>query len=77
MFSRLWKSRALKAHVSKKAAEARRLYAELAEGKERLPNGLVRSASSRDDQRAHSEGWRPPIPTHRGQSIEEMIVIAG
>jgi hypothetical protein len=24
-----------------------------------------------------SDGWRPPVPSHRGQSFEEMIVIAG
>ncbi len=47
MFNRLRKTGALQAHVKAKAAEARRLYAQLAEGKERLPNGGLRSPSDR------------------------------
>ena len=46
MFNRLRRTGALAVHVKAKAAEARRLYAQLAEGKERLPtNGAVRSPS--------------------------------
>ncbi len=47
MFNRLRKTGALKAHVSQKAAEARRLYAQLAEGLERLPSGLVKGPHNR------------------------------
>ena len=45
MFNRLRRTGALKAHVSKVAAEARRMYDELAQDKPKLPNGLMRSAS--------------------------------
>ncbi len=47
MFNRLRRTGALAAHVKAKAAEARRLYAQLAEGLERLPSGLVKGAHNR------------------------------
>ncbi len=47
MFNRLRRTGALQAHVEAKAAEARRMYAQLAEGKERLPSGAVAGASNR------------------------------
>ncbi len=47
MFNRLRRTGVLAAHVKAKAAEARRLYAQLAEGLERLPSGLVKGAHNR------------------------------
>ncbi len=45
MFNRLRRTGALSAHLKAKSAEAHRMYEELAKGKPKLPNGLVRSAS--------------------------------
>jgi len=47
MFNRLRRTGAMNAHLQAKSLEAHRMYEELAKGKERLPSGLVRSASSR------------------------------
>ncbi len=47
MFNRLRRTGALSAHLKVKSAEARQMYEDLAKGKPRLPSGLVRGASNR------------------------------
>ncbi len=47
MFNRLRRTGALSAHVKAKSAEARQMYDELAKDKPKLPNGVLRSPSDK------------------------------
>ena len=47
MFNRLRRTGALSAHLKAKSAEAHQMYEELAKDKPKLPSGLVKGASNR------------------------------
>lgn len=73
MFNRLRRTGALDAHVSKVAAEARRMYAELAKDKPKLPNGLVKSASDRQQIEERVFAALIEFPPDDAESQDETI----
>jgi len=73
MFIRLRRTGALKAHVSKVGQEARRMYAELAKDKPKLPNGLVEGASVRQQIEERVFAALIEFPPDDAESQDETI----
>ncbi len=72
MFSRLRRTGALDAFAAKKAVEARRMYDELAKAKPKLPNGLVESASDRQQIEEQVFAALIEFPPDNADSLDEM-----